>query len=127
MPPGGSPASAPIELIDVVFALSNVRLVKEIVQDNLRQLDQLNAVGKGQTEGLKSMILQKQQQALKDLNGVEKVLIGTSRRGALHHLIKGHFQRRLEALLPAEIQVKVMDTTYGAAGGDVPTSVRRLR
>jgi hypothetical protein len=76
MPGSASPTSAPIELIDVVFALSNVKLVKEIVQDNLRQLDQLNVMGKGQTEGLKSMILQKQQQALKDLNGVENVLNG---------------------------------------------------
>lgn len=40
--------------------------------------------------------------------GVEKILIGTSRRGALHHLIKGHFQRRLEALLPPEIKVQVI-------------------
>ncbi len=76
IPAGGSPASAPIELIDIVFALSNIKLVKEIVQDNLRQLNDLNVAGKGQTEGLKSMIVQKQQQALKDLNGVEKVLNG---------------------------------------------------
>jgi nucleotide-binding universal stress UspA family protein len=39
----------------------------------------------------------------------ERVLIGTSRRGALYHLIKGHFQRRLEALLPPEIPVQVID------------------
>jgi hypothetical protein len=75
-PPGSSPASAPIELIDIVFALSNVKLVKEIVQDNLRQLEELKAIGKGQTEGLKAMIVQKQTQALSDLNGVEKVLNG---------------------------------------------------
>jgi hypothetical protein len=76
VPGGMSPASAPIELIDVVFALSNIKLVKEIVQDNLRQLGELNVVGKGQTEGLKAMILQKQQQALRDLDGVERVLTG---------------------------------------------------
>ena len=43
------------------------------------------------------------------LNGVEKVLIGSSRRGALHQIIKGSFQRRLESLLPPEIQVEVID------------------
>lgn len=74
MPTGGAPASAPIELIDVVFALSNIRLVKEIVQDNLRQLSELDRVGKGQTEGLKAMIVQKQEQALRDLANVETTL-----------------------------------------------------
>jgi K+-sensing histidine kinase KdpD len=38
----------------------------------------------------------------------ERVLIGTSRQGALYHLIKGHFQRRLEDLLPPEIPVHVI-------------------
>ncbi|WP_428940043.1 APC family permease [Fontivita pretiosa] len=40
--------------------------------------------------------------------GCARVLIGTSRRGAVYHLIKGHFQRRLESLLPAEIAVQVI-------------------
>jgi len=40
--------------------------------------------------------------------GVDKILIGSSRRGALHHLIKGSFQRRLESLLPPEIEVDVL-------------------
>lgn len=40
--------------------------------------------------------------------GCQKVLIGTSRQGALYHLIKGHFQRRLETLLPPEIPVQVI-------------------
>ena len=74
LPAGGSPASAPVELIDVVFALSNIRLVKEIVQDNLRQLSELDHAGKGQTEGLKAMIVQKQQHSFQDLVGVEKTL-----------------------------------------------------
>jgi nucleotide-binding universal stress UspA family protein len=39
------------------------------------------------------------------INGVTKVLIGSSRRGSLHQLIKGSFQRRLEGLLPPEIPV----------------------
>jgi nucleotide-binding universal stress UspA family protein len=39
----------------------------------------------------------------------ERVLIGTSRRGALYHLIKGHFQRHLESLLPPEIPVQVIN------------------
>ncbi|HEY1684871.1 MAG TPA: amino acid permease [Tepidisphaeraceae bacterium] len=40
--------------------------------------------------------------------GVEKILIGSSRRGAIHHLIKGHFQRRVETLLPPEITVSII-------------------
>jgi amino acid transporter len=43
--------------------------------------------------------------------GAERVLIGTSRQGALYHLIKGHFQRRLEHLLPPDIPVQVVSTT----------------
>ena len=42
--------------------------------------------------------------------GVEKIFIGSSRRGALHHLIKGSFQRRLESLLPPEIEVEVLSS-----------------
>jgi hypothetical protein len=40
--------------------------------------------------------------------GCERVLIGTSRQGAIYHLIKGKFQARLEALLPPEIPVQVI-------------------
>jgi amino acid transporter len=40
--------------------------------------------------------------------GVNKVLIGTSRRGAIHTMIKGSFQRRLEILLPPDIPVMVL-------------------
>jgi hypothetical protein len=40
--------------------------------------------------------------------GCERVLIGSSRQGALYHLIKGTFQRRLESLLPPEIPVEVI-------------------
>ena len=43
--------------------------------------------------------------------GCERVLIGTSRQGAIYHLIKGHFQRRLEQLLPPEIPVQVLSPT----------------
>jgi amino acid transporter len=42
------------------------------------------------------------------MHGVETVLIGSSRRGALHHIIKGSFQRKLEQLLPPEIHVRVL-------------------
>jgi amino acid transporter len=42
------------------------------------------------------------------INGVQKVLIGSSRRGAFHHFIKGSFQSKLEALLPPEIPVQVL-------------------
>jgi hypothetical protein len=42
------------------------------------------------------------------MNGVSKVLIGTTRRGALHQIIKGSFQRKLESLLPPGIPVEVV-------------------
>jgi hypothetical protein len=42
------------------------------------------------------------------INGVGKVLIGSSRRGAIHTLIKGSFQQKLEDLLPPEIPVQVL-------------------
>jgi amino acid transporter/nucleotide-binding universal stress UspA family protein len=42
------------------------------------------------------------------INGVSKVLIGSSRRSALHNLIKGSFQRRLESLLPPDVPVEVI-------------------
>lgn len=42
------------------------------------------------------------------MNAVERVLIGTSRRGTLYHLIKGSFQRKLEDMLPQEIPVEVL-------------------
>jgi hypothetical protein len=40
--------------------------------------------------------------------GAEKVFIGTSRKGALYHLVKGHFHSRLEALLPPDVHVEVI-------------------
>ena len=40
--------------------------------------------------------------------GCDRVFIGTSRQGALYHLIKGHFQQRLEALLPPDVPVEVL-------------------
>lgn len=46
--------------------------------------------------------------------GCDRVLIGTSRQGALYHLIKGHFQRRLESILPPEIPVQVIAPTSPA-------------
>jgi hypothetical protein len=42
------------------------------------------------------------------MNGCEKVIIGTSRRGVLYHMVKGSFQRHLEGLLPPEIGVSVI-------------------
>jgi len=50
------------------------------------------------------------------LYGVEKILIGSSRRSALHHLIKGNFQRQLEDLLPPEIPVEVLAPEPATAG-----------
>lgn len=48
--------------------------------------------------------------------GCEKVLIGTSRRGAVYTMIKGSFQKRLEHLLPPEIPVEVLTMTEPPAG-----------
>jgi amino acid transporter len=42
------------------------------------------------------------------IHGADSVLIGTSRQGALYHLIKGHFQQRLETILPPEVKVEVL-------------------
>jgi nucleotide-binding universal stress UspA family protein len=47
--------------------------------------------------------------------GCDRVLIGTSRRGALHQIIKGSFQRKLESLLPPEIPVKVVSNAPAEA------------
>jgi amino acid transporter len=40
--------------------------------------------------------------------GCSKILIGSSRHGALYHLVKGRFQENLECLLPPEIPVQVV-------------------
>jgi amino acid transporter len=53
------------------------------------------------------------------MNAVERVLIGSSRRGAIHQILKGSFQRRLESLLPPEIPVQVL--TRSIADGDPRT------
>ena len=49
------------------------------------------------------------------MNGVTRLAIGSSRRGALHHIIKGSFQRKLEDLLPSDIVVEVMSQQDPAA------------
>ncbi|OPY29861.1 MAG: hypothetical protein A4E28_00643 [Methanocella sp. PtaU1.Bin125] len=132
IPGGASPASAPIELIDVVFALSNIRLVREIVQDNLRQLDELNVMGKGQTEGLKAMIVQKQQQALRDLDGVEGVLNGIveaslkpERTGAQQDISLGpeHSKALIYAITFAISHLMKFMPQPGTAGPEIPGSI----
>jgi hypothetical protein len=40
--------------------------------------------------------------------GCSRVLIGSSRHGALYHLVKGRFQHHLEAILPPDIAVQVV-------------------
>jgi hypothetical protein len=54
--------------------------------------------------------------------GCERVLIGTSRQGAIYHLIKGHFQHRLESLLPPEIPVEVITPDSKTASIDAEAS-----
>jgi K+-sensing histidine kinase KdpD len=56
------------------------------------------------------------------LTGCGRILIGTSRRGALYQLIKGDFQQKLEALLPPEICVEVLPAEtpeQTAAGAEI--------
>ncbi len=43
------------------------------------------------------------------MNGVSKVLLGSSRRGAIHKIIKGSFQRKLESFLPPDIPVQTIE------------------
>jgi len=57
------------------------------------------------------------------MNGCERVMIGTSRRGVIYHLVKGSFQRKLETLLPGEIAVQVVAVEPAAVatpGGNAP-------
>jgi nucleotide-binding universal stress UspA family protein len=42
------------------------------------------------------------------INGVDRVLIGSSRRGVIHQIVKGSFQHKLEDLLPPEVKVEVL-------------------
>lgn len=42
------------------------------------------------------------------VNGVQRVLVGTSRRGALHQIIKGSFRDRLQNLLPTDIPIEMI-------------------
>jgi nucleotide-binding universal stress UspA family protein len=56
------------------------------------------------------------------LNGVERILIGSSRRGVLHHIIKGSFQRRIESLLPSDIRIQVLSTTTTTTTSTTPAT-----
>jgi amino acid transporter len=58
------------------------------------------------------------------LTGSDRVLLGTSRQGPLYHLIKGHFQQQLEALLPEEIRVEVLQPSESQAKAEVPAGPR---
>jgi hypothetical protein len=68
---GGHPA---IELIDIIFAFSNVKLVRELVGDQIRQLEEMEGTSKGQAEGIKGMIMSKQKELHANLLEVEKML-----------------------------------------------------
>ncbi len=63
-----------VELIDVVFVFSNVKLVRELVQDHIRQLEEMGDVSKGQTEGMREMIMAKQKSLHASLSEVEELL-----------------------------------------------------
>jgi amino acid transporter/nucleotide-binding universal stress UspA family protein len=57
------------------------------------------------------------------MNGVSTILIGSSRRSALHQIIKGKFQNRLEALLPPEVTVRVLEHPHGKVTRATPVEV----
>lgn len=66
------------------------------------------------------------------LTGCDRVLIGSSRQGAIYHLIKGSFQQKLEELLPEEIAVQVLQPHDPADlprrdGLDLPTAANVSR
>lgn len=46
------------------------------------------------------------------LNGVERVLMGSSRRGAIHQIVKGSFQQHWKVCFP-EIPVEVLTSEGG--------------
>jgi amino acid transporter len=46
--------------------------------------------------------------------GCDRVLIGSSRQGAVHRAVKGSFQQRVESILPSEIKVEVLTPTRSA-------------
>ena len=54
--------------------------------------------------------------------GCSRVLIGTSRKGAVYHLIKGHFQQRLEALLPPDVPVEVINPQAASVAVSAPNA-----
>ena len=57
--------------------------------------------------------------------GCDRVLIGSSRKSKVYHLIKGHFQRRLESILPPEIKVQVISPDAAPEPAEVvPAHVR---
>lgn len=48
------------------------------------------------------------------MHGVSKVLLGSSRRGLIHKIVKGSFQRKLESFLPPDIPVQVIEARQPA-------------
>jgi K+-sensing histidine kinase KdpD len=56
------------------------------------------------------------------IHACQKVLIGTSRRGTIHKIIKGSFQRKLESLLPPDIPVQVVNASTSDAEPTAPPS-----
>lgn len=42
------------------------------------------------------------------VNAASKILLGSSRRGAFYKIVKGEFQKKLEALIPPEIPIQVV-------------------
>ena len=104
---GGGSTMAPVELIDIIFALSNISLVREIVQENMNQLEDLRKVGKGQNEGLHAMIMDKQKQVHADLTEIEqtfKIIIDQSALSVQQHQVRRNFnlnEKQSKALIYA--------------------------
>lgn len=108
----GSNSSAPIEMIDIIFAISNVKLVREIVTDNLRRLEDVGSISKGQTEGLRHMIIDRQNKVHSDLADVEAVLTDIMKRSV--EAEPGVISRN-EALNPAQSSALIYALSFAVS------------
>jgi hypothetical protein len=127
---GGRPA---IELIDIIFVFSNVKLVRELVGDQIRQLEEMDGTSKGQAEGLKGMIMSKQKELHANLLEVEKMLgdaidvnVASGPRTAGMHNIEMNArqsQAMISAIVFAISHMAKFIPGSGIMGGGLPESI----
>ncbi len=121
-----------VELIDVVFVFSNVKLVRELVQDHIRQLEAMGDVSKGQTEGMREMILAKQKSFYSSLSEVEALLeriIDTSitpqvRSAGMHNIqLNSDQSKAMIGAIVFAINHMAKFVPGGGTGGGLPESI----